>query len=70
MEQFRQQYLWQNSLIKIENKPIYQRNWFKKGIVQEKHIMKNVSQFFSHSELQNRYDFQVARYFIAELFPH
>ena len=30
MEHFRQQYFWQNSLIKIENKPIYLRNWFKK----------------------------------------
>ena len=36
MEQFRQQNVWQNSLIKIENKPIYLRNWFKKGIVQVK----------------------------------
>ena len=38
MEQFRQQYLWQNSLIKIENKPIYLRNWFKKGIVKGENI--------------------------------
>ena len=59
MEQFRQQYLWQNSLIKIESKPIYLRNWFKTGIVQIKHIMKNASQFLSHSELQNRCDFHV-----------
>ena len=59
MEQFRQQYLWQYSLIKIENKPIYLRNWFKKGIVQVKHIMKNASQFLGHRELQNRYDFHV-----------
>ena len=29
LEQFRQQYLWQNSLIKIENKPIYLNKWFK-----------------------------------------
>ena len=45
--------------VKIENKPIYLRNWFKKGIVQVKHIMKNTPQFLSHSELQNRYDFHV-----------
>ena len=37
LEQFRQQYFWQKSLIKIENKPIDLRNWFKKGIVQVKH---------------------------------
>ena len=60
MEQFRQQYLWQNSLIKIENKSIYiKKTGLKKGILQVKHVMKNASQFLSHSELQNRYDFHV-----------
>ena len=42
MDHFWQQYLWQNSLIKIENKPIYPRCWFKKGIVQVKHNEKRV----------------------------
>ena len=66
--QFRQQYLWQNLLFKIENKPIYLRNEFKKGIEQVKHIMKNAwIQFLSHSEQQNRYDFQVCPLFYCRI---
>ena len=38
--------LWQNSLIRIQNKPVFYKDWLVKGIMQVKHLMDESSNFF------------------------
>ena len=54
---FSQQNLRNNSLIRIENKPVFFRKWHKKGIVKVKHLQdeKNPSNFLKHIEFQTKY---------------
>ena len=33
--------LWQNSLIRIQTKPVFYKDWLVKGITQVKHLMEN-----------------------------
>ena len=40
LEHFQEQILWQNSLIRIENKPIFFKDWCSKGITKVKHLQK------------------------------
>ena len=37
--------LWQNSLIRIQNKPVFYYDWLLKGITQVKHLMDESSNF-------------------------
>ena len=48
--------LWQNSLVRIGNKPIYYKSWSSKGIQNVRHLMKDADNFLSFTELKERFD--------------
>ena len=50
---------WQNSLIRIQNKPVFYKDWLVKGITQVKHLMDESSKFFSLAAFQIKYNLQV-----------
>ena len=50
--------LWQNSLIRIQNKPVFYKDWLVKGM-QVKHLMDESSNFFSLAAFQIKYNLQV-----------
>ena len=47
--------LWQNSLVRIRNKPIYYKSWSSKGIQNVRHLMKDADNFLSLTELKERF---------------
>ena len=50
----------QNSLIRINNAPVFCNNWLTKGITKVKHLMdENSLNFFSLDHFQNRYNIRV-----------
>ena len=52
--------LLQNSLIRINNAPVFCNNWLNKGITKVKHLMdENSLNFFSLDHFQNRYNIRV-----------
>jgi len=53
--QFLDQSLWHNSLIRINNQPIFYREWFQKGVLQVKHSKDGSNYFLSLTDLQNKY---------------
>ena len=53
--QFLDQSLWHNSLIRINNHPIFYREWFQKGVLQVKHLKDGSNYFLSLTDLQNKY---------------
>lgn len=57
--QFLEQPLWHNSLIKVGNKPIFYKKLFLKGISKVKHIMRDYNKFFSLAEVSNIYNIQI-----------
>ena len=48
--------LWQNSIVKIGNKPVYHKSWSSKGIQNVRHLMKDAHNFLSFPELKERFD--------------
>ena len=48
--------LWQNSLVRIGNKPVYYKSWSSKGIQIVRHLMKDAHNFLSFTELKERFD--------------
>ena len=48
--------LWQNSLIRIQNEPVFffYNDWLLKGITQVKHLTDESSNFLSHTAFQNK----------------
>ena len=48
--------LWQNSLVRIGNKPVYYKSWSCKGIQNVRHLMKDAHNFLSFTELKGRFD--------------
>ena len=49
--------LWQNSLVRIGNKPgIFYKSWSSKGIQNVKHLMKDADSLLSFSEFKERVD--------------
>ena len=48
--------LWQNSLVRIGNKPICYKSWSSKGIQNVKHLKKDADNFLSFTELEERFD--------------
>ena len=55
-EQLLSQYLWLNSLIRVNNKPIHYAAWSSKGIQYIGHLMENETRFLSFSEFKERYN--------------
>ena len=48
--------LWQNSLVRIGNKPIYYKSWSSKGIQNVRHLMKDTDNLLSFTEFKERFD--------------
>ena len=48
--------LWQNSLLRIGNKPVYYKSWSSKGIQNVRHLMKDAHNFLSFAGLKERFD--------------
>ena len=49
-----------NSLIRIDRKPIFYKSWFTKGIVFAKDLLKgNTIDFLSHAEIQSAFDINI-----------
>ena len=55
-EQLLSQYLWLNSLIRVNNKPIHYPAWSSQGIQNIGHLMENETRFLSFSEFKERYN--------------
>ena len=55
-EQLLSQYLWLNSLIRVNNKPIHYTAWSSQGIQNIGHLMENETRFLSFSEFKERYN--------------
>ena len=51
--------LWHNSSIKIENRPVFFKDWFLKGITKVKHLMNDSNEFLSLTDFQNNYNLRV-----------
>ena len=58
-QQFLEQPIWHNSLIRIEDKPIFYRQLFLCGISKITHLMKDSRNFLSLEELLNTYKVRV-----------
>lgn len=58
-EQFLEQSLWYNSLVKIGSRPIFYREWFDSGITKVKDLKDGVNNFLSLAQLQNKYNFNI-----------
>ena len=61
--QFLSTNLWENSLIRIENKAIHYRSWSFKGVQKVEYLMKDRSNFLTLSEFKQR--FQIKTNFLA-----
>ena len=53
------QRLWYNSLIRIDNHPVFYPEWHRKAITKVKHLKDNSNNFLSLFELQARYRLKV-----------
>ena len=49
--------MWQNSLVRIGNKPIYYKSWSSKGIQNVRHLMKDTDNLLSFTEFKERFLF-------------
>ena len=56
---FLDQSLWHNSLIRIDNCPIFYPEWHRKGVTKVKHLKDDSDNFLSLLELQTRYSLKV-----------
>ena len=54
-KQFVEQILWHNSLVRIDNCPIFYREWFDKGVTKVKHLKDASNNFLSLAEMQRKY---------------
>ena len=60
LEQLQEQSLWHNSLIRLENKPIFFKDWCSKGITKVKHLqIPESNNYLSLTEFQQKYDLNV-----------
>ena len=48
--------LWQNSLVRIGNKPVYYKSWSSKGIQNVRHLRKEGHSLVSFTELKEHFD--------------
>ena len=44
--------LWHNSLIKIDNRPVFYKSWYAKGVKNVAHLMKDSTTFLSYHEFE------------------
>ena len=53
LEQYKTQHFWNNSLIRIDRKPVYFREWLAKGILTVESLIKDETCFLSYTEFLN-----------------
>ena len=58
--QVREQSLWLNSAIKVENRLIFYKKWSKVGIQRIKHLLNDDGSFMSVTQLYNKYKIKVS----------
>ena len=58
IEQLKGHNLWQNSLIRVGNRPIHYRSWSSKGVTTVGHLMKDENNFLSFSDFTDRYNIE------------
>ena len=58
-KQFVEQILWHNSLVRIDNCPIFYREWFDKGVTKVKHLKDASNNFLSFAEMQRKYSLNI-----------
>ena len=51
--------LWYNSLIRVENRPVFYKDWFLKGRRKVEHLMDDCGKFFSLTSFQTMHDLTV-----------
>ena len=56
MEQLKAQNLWQNTLIRVGNKPIHHKSWSSKGVRNVGHLMKDSAHFLSFEDFTERFN--------------
>ena len=56
IEQLKAQNLWQNSLIRVGNRPIHYGSWSSKGVKTVGHLIKDENSFLSFSDFTERYN--------------
>ena len=64
-EQLKAQNLWQNSLIRVGNKPIHYKSWSSKGVRNVGHLMKDSIQFLSFEDFKERFNFNIKTNFLT-----
>jgi len=47
--------LWHNSRIKIDNRPVFYKSWYAKGVEHVAHLMKDSTTFLSYHEFEKRF---------------
>ena len=55
LEQYKTQRLWNNSLIRIDRKPFFFREWLAKGILTVESLIKDGTCFLSYTDFLNKY---------------
>jgi len=53
---FRSSPLWYNSLIRVENRPVFFKEWFLKRVTKVEHLMDNSGKFLSLTAFQTIHD--------------
>ena len=51
--------LWYNSLVRVENRPVFYKDWFLKGITKVEHLMDDSGKFLSLTTFQTIHDLTV-----------
>ena len=57
--QFSEQSLWYNSLIRINDNPIFYKEWYRKGIIKVKHLRNRDENSLTLAEFQSKYNIKV-----------
>ena len=60
--QFHDQCLWYNSLFRINNRPVFYRDWLNKGIRKVKDLKDSPINFFSLTDFQNKYNLPTCQF--------
>ncbi|CAH3026580.1 unnamed protein product, partial [Porites evermanni] len=56
---FQEQFLWFNSLIRIDNKPIFFKEWLEIGISKVKHLQSGKDNFLTLKDFASKHDLRV-----------
>ena len=64
--------LWHNSLIKIDNRPVFYKSWYRdaKGVKNVAHLMKDSTTFLSYHEYEKLFGIIQIFWFFKALYLH